>query len=116
MTQELNLQKVHVCKKGSTVGRVPGLLLGSKENGILIRMCTKVGCDVPVGLTRACDMDVYTTELHVCVTSTEEETEALAELSSRLGSYEKFYELAIPEGIDPLFVRYQEFFPNRFTF
>ncbi len=116
MTQELNLQKVHVCKKGSTVGRVPGLLLGNKDNGILIRMCTKVGCDVPVGLTRACDMDVYTTELRVYVTPTQEEIVALAQLSNRLGSYEKFYELAIPEGVDPLFVRYQEFFPNRFTF
>lgn len=112
---KLTLEQVYVSKKGSTLGRSPGLLLGRPEDGILIRTCNTVGCPVPVGVTRSCDMDVRQTSKFVDVESTSEEDKALAQLSSRLGSWDAFYEIAIPEGVDPLFVRYKEFFPGLFA-
>ena len=113
---KLNLQQVYVSKKGSTLGKLPGLLLGNMDNGILIRTCVKPGCIVPVGTTRASDMDVRETSKFVEVESTQEEDAALADLFSRLGSFEAFYEISRDTGVDPLFVRYKEFFPNMFPF
>ena len=109
---KLNLEKVYVSLKGNSLGKTPAVLLGSKDMGILIRKCNKAGCPVPVGTTRACDMDVYPTGKFVEVESTKEEDEALAQLSNRLGNYDEFYKISNPNGVDPLFVRYREFFPG----
>jgi hypothetical protein len=112
---KLALEQVYVSKKGSTLGKLPALLLGRPENGILIRTCNKAGCPVPVGTTRSCDMDVRQTSKFVEVESTSEEDDALAQLSSRLGNWDAFYEISNPDGVDPLFVRYKEFFPSLFA-
>lgn len=112
---KLHLQQVHVSLKSNALGKSPAVLLGDPLTGILIRECKKVGCPIPVGVTRACDMNVHPTENFVDVESTQEEDEALAELSNRLGNYEAFYELAVPTGVDPLFVRYRDFFPGFFS-